>query len=433
MPRTPRPASEGTETTRGSATGTAVAGMTLVTVGAMTANLASYLLHLPAGRWLGPAGYGEFASLLAAQLVLAVPALALQTVVAREAVHGTGAAALRRLGYRCAVLAFVVAMLLVPVVAWALDTSVGGAFGSLVTAPLLVLLAAEQGLLQGRGRFAALSVVLAAAGVAKVVPAVAVLAVGGGPGAALFAGALGTGAVALAASVLVGRTSGGRTEPVPTAGTVLRASQVQLALIALTSLDLLLARMLLDPDSAGLYALGAVATKVAFWLPQAVGVVLYPRMANPAQSAAAVRSALTVLVAIGAVLVAGAAICAPIVPMLVGDAYGPVQSLLWLFALQGACLAVLQGALLSAIAGERTHLALVAWAGLALEAVLMFTVASTLRQFIAVAVGVAAATAAVVAVLALRGAAATRSSTDDAATPSTGESPTNDTAPHRDR
>ncbi|WP_374112282.1 polysaccharide biosynthesis protein [Rhodococcus sp. CH91] len=417
MPRTSRPAPEGSETPYSATTGTAVAGMTLVTVGAMVANLASYLLHLPAGRWLGPAGYGEFASLLAAQLVLAVPALALQTVVARESVHGTGDAALRRLGYRCAALAAVVAMLFVPVVAWALDTSVGGAFGSLVTAPLLVLLAAEQGLLQGRGRFGALSIVLAAAGIAKVVPAVAVLAVGGGPGAALFAGAVGTGAVALAAAVLVGRARGMGGDPVPTAGAVLRASQVQFALIALTSLDLLLARMLLDPEAAGLYALGAVATKVAFWLPQAVGVVLYPRMANPAQSAAAVRSALTLLVSIGAVLVAGAAVAGPIVPMLVGDAYRPVQSLLWLFALQGACLAVLQGGLLSAIAGERTHLALVAWAGLALEAVLMVTVASTLREFVAVAVGVAAVTATIVAVLAVRSAT----------------SATDDTAPHRNR
>lgn len=410
-------------TTRRSGTGTAVAGMTMVTLGAMTANVASYLLHLPAGRWLGPAGYGEFASLLAAQLVLAVPALALQTVIAREAVHGADTAVLRRLGRRCALIAAVVALALVPVVSWALDTSIAGAFGSLVTAPLLVLVATEQGLLQGRARFAALSVVLAAAGIAKVVPAVAVLAAGGGPGSALLAGAVGTGAVAVAATLFVGRgepehpgeperpgkpehPDPGSAPRIPGAAAVLRASQVQLALIALTSLDLMLARMLLDADSAGLYALGAVATKVAFWLPQAVGVVLYPRMANPAESASAVRSALAVLVGLGAALVAAAAICAPIVPLLVGDAYEPVQSLLWLFALQGACLAVLQGALLSAIAGDRTALAGVAWVGLVVEAVLMATVAATVEQFIAVAVGVAAVTAAVVSVLAVRGASA---------------------------
>ncbi|MGN5236666.1 MULTISPECIES: polysaccharide biosynthesis protein [unclassified Rhodococcus (in: high G+C Gram-positive bacteria)] len=405
-------------TLRRSGTGTAVAGMTMVTVGAMIANIASYLLHLPAGRWLGPAGYGEFASLLAAQLVLAVPALALQTVIAREAVHGMGTAVLRRLGYRCALIAAAVAVVLVPVVSWALETSIAGAFGSLVTAPLLVLLATEQGLLQGRARFAALSVVLAAAGIAKVVPAVAVLAGGGGPGPALLAGAAGTGIVAMATAVFVGRSEPGPVSEVaeaptriPGAAAVLRASQVQLALIALTSLDLMLARILLDADSAGLYALGAVATKVAFWLPQAVGVVLYPRMANPAESASAVRSALAVLVGLGAALVAAAAICAPLVPILVGDAYEPVQSLLWLFALQGACLAVLQGALLSAIAGDRTAPAAVAWVGLAVEAVLMATIASTVEQFVAVAVGVAGVTAAVVSVLAVRGAsAATKSS-----------------------
>lgn len=398
----PRP-----QTPRRAATGSAVAGMTMVTVGAMTASLASYLLHLPASRWLGPAGYGEFASLLAAQLVLAVPALALQTVVARETVHGSTAGELRRLGYRCAALAAALAVVLVPVVAWALDTSLAATLGSLVTAPLLVLLAAEQGLLQGRGRFGELSIVLAAAGIAKVAPAVAVLAAGGGPGAALLAGAAGTGVVAVGAALIVGRGDFG---PVPDAphtpglAAVLRASQVQLALIAMTSLDLLLARMMLDADAAGLYALGAVATKIAFWLPQAVGVVLYPQMADPARSGAAVRTALIVLVGLGAVLVAGAALCAPLVPLLVGDAYAPVQSLLWIFALQGACLAVLQGGLLSAIASERTHLAGVAWIGLVVEAVLMTTVASTVQQFVVVAASVAAVTAAVVAVLAVRAA-----------------------------
>ncbi|WP_407819543.1 hypothetical protein, partial [Staphylococcus aureus] len=65
----------------------AAAGVGMVLVGSMTANVASYLLAWLASRWLGPVGYGEFASLLAAQLVLAVPALALQTVVAREAVR----------------------------------------------------------------------------------------------------------------------------------------------------------------------------------------------------------------------------------------------------------------------------------------------------------------------------------------------------------
>lgn len=393
---------------RQSLSGSTVAGMTMVTVGSMTANIAAYLLALPALRWLGPAGYGEFASLLAAQLVLAVPALALQTVVAREVVHGKPTAALRALGYRCAAIVGVVALMLVPIMSWALDTSLAATASALVAAPLLVLLATEQGLLQGAGRFAELSVVLAGAGIAKVAPAVAVLAVGAGPGPTLLAGAAGTGLMAFAARLIAGRRvstadgEGGATTI--GVGTVLRASQVQLALIALTSMDLVIARMVLDSHDAGLYAAGAVATKAAFWLPQAIGVVLYPRMANPEQSAGAVRSALGVLTALGAVLVVGAAVAAPLAPILFGDDYAPVQGILWMFAWNGAALAVLQGALLSAIAGERTHLAIVAWIGLAVEAALFFTVADTVREFITVAVCVATVTAATASLLAVRGA-----------------------------
>jgi O-antigen/teichoic acid export membrane protein len=118
----------------------------------------------------------------------------------------------------------------------------------------------------------------------------------------------------------------------------------------------------------------------------------------------AVRSAIAVLVGLGAVLVAVVAVSAPLVPLLVGEAYQPVQSLLWLFALQGACLAVLQGALLSAIAGERTYLAVIAWIGFAVEMAGMLTLASTVGQFIGVAVTVAASTAVVASVLAVRSA-----------------------------
>ena len=88
----------------------------------MAANLCSYLVHLPASRWLGPAGYGEFAALLQLSLILAVPALALQTVVARQVVRGAGAAQMRALGYRIALGAGVLALVAVPLAAAGLHT-----------------------------------------------------------------------------------------------------------------------------------------------------------------------------------------------------------------------------------------------------------------------------------------------------------------------
>ncbi|OZC51220.1 polysaccharide biosynthesis protein [Rhodococcus sp. WWJCD1] len=381
-----------------------------MTAGSMFANVAAYLLQVLASRMLGVEGYGEFASLLAAQLVLAVPALALQSVVAREVVRGRSSRELRTVGYRCAAVVGVLAVALAPALSAAMDISMAATVSAVIAAPVLVLLAAEQGLLQGRGRFGALSLVLAAAGFGKVAPAVVVLVLGGGPGSVLLATAVGIGAVAVGARWTAGAPVSSVSETKVTVLAVLQASQVQLVLIAMSALDLVLARTLLSSNEAGLYAVGAVASKAAFWLPQAVGVVLYPRMANPLHSAAAVRSALAVVAGLGTVLVIGGALASPLLPLVVGDTYSGVQNYVWLFVLQGACLAVLQSALLWAIAGERTHLAFVAWFALAAEVLLLLFVASTLAQFVIVAAATAAVTMVVVCGLALWGNRVTASS-----------------------
>lgn len=508
----------------------------------MTANVAGYLLQMLASRWLGVSGYSEFASLLAVQLLCAVPALALQNVVARELVRGASVSALRRLQWRCAVIVAVVAAALVPLVTAVLNVGVVACAAALGAAPALVLLSGEQGILQGGRRFRALAIVLGTAGIARVTPALVVLALGGSAAPALWAAALGIiAAAALArytASTPPPRTRptadtgtepsrhdgseppksgiGSRDEPARGAGSgeathgvgsgeatqgvgsgeaahgvgsgeaargvgsggaahevgsgelkrgvgsgeamrrvgsgrstqgvgpdgstrairsegmrganrwvarlwawgvsgaadrgehavgvvpVLRAAQVQAALMALSSADLIVARIVLGEADASRYALGAIAAKIAFWLPQAVGVVLYPRMAQPTHSARAIRDALAVLSGIGIVAVVGAAVAAPVAPLFAGQDYAPIQGLLWLFALQGAILAVLQGALLSAIAVDRTSLAALTWLGLAVELVLMTSFARSVPTLITTAVCVAAATTVLVALIVLR-------------------------------
>ena len=377
----------------GTATRRFLTGAGAVTAGSMLANIAAYLLHLPASRWLGPEGYGAFAALLSAQLLVAVPSLALQAVVARELVRGVSSEALRSLGRRVALLVALVAALAVVPVSLLLDTPVLATAAALVPGPVLCLLATEQGLLQGAERFRALGVVLALAGAGKVVPAVGVLAAGGGVGTALAAGAVGVAAAWLVAGRIVAAGSSfvgssglsdssgflgreaGPLSPGPSSpgvAAVLAAGQVQLVMMALTSVDLLLARALLSPEDAGRYALGAVAAKAAFWLPQAVGTVLYPRMADPAGHRGAVRSAVGVLLGIGAVVVLGAAVAAPLVPVLVGADYQPVAGLLWAFAALGVVLSVLQAFLLATIATNRTVEAGIAWCGLVLTAVVVW-------------------------------------------------------------
>ncbi|MTE14761.1 polysaccharide biosynthesis protein [Nocardia aurantiaca] len=404
----------------------------------MTANVAGYLLQLLASRWLGVAGYSSFASLLAVQMLCAVPALALQNVVAREVVRAASVAAARALALRCAGLVAGLSLALVPVIAAGLKVEVAAAAGALCSAPVLVLLAGEQGILQGGSRFRELAVVLGGAAIVRVAPALIVLAVGGGPAAALWAGAAGVTCATLAARHLADEEADQARRPSPSASEtgaqpmssvsagiggvsamsaperavdrtlgvlpVFRATQVQAALMALSSADLLISRIVLDENDAGRYALGAIAAKIAFWLPQAVGVVLYPRMAQPQHSARAMRSALAVLVGIGAVTVAGAAVAAPLAPLFAGKDYAPIEGSLWLFALQGALLAVLQAALLSAIATDRTAPAAITWIGLGAGIAVMLTCAHSMLSLIITATVTAAVTTLVITGVALRAA-----------------------------
>ncbi|MFR9750462.1 polysaccharide biosynthesis protein [Nocardia sp. 004] len=386
-----------------------VADLTWVTAGAMTANVAGYLLQLLAGRWLGVAGYSEFASLLAIQLLCAVPALALQNVVAREWVRGAGVAALRGTQWRCAVIVAAVAAVLVLPVSRMLNVDPAATAAALGAAPLLVLLSGEQGILQGSKRFRALGVALGAAGTVRVTPALGVLALGGGATLALSAAACGIAAAALLTRMITGSPEaadrpGPERQAVRVTGVlpVLRAAQVQAALMALSSADLIVVRIVLTEADASRYALGTIAAKIAFWLPQAVGVVLYPRMAQPTHSAGAIRAAVAVLSGIGLVAVLGAACAAPLAVLFAGEDYAPIEGLLWLFALHGAVLAVLQGAVLSAIAVDRTSLAVVIWLGLAVEVTLMLLAARSIPSLITTAVSVAVSTTVLVAVLVVR-------------------------------
>ncbi len=272
----------------------------------MVANVCMYLVHLTASaRYLDVSEYGEFAVLLSAMLVLGVPALALQNVIAREVVLGHDERRLRRVGVQTTLCVVALVAVATPLVALLLRTGVLTTLAALAAA-LLALIAAGQGILQGRGEFRTLSWVLAVVGILRAVPIIGAFTTGAGPAGGLLAGTIGAAASVVLVWAVVGKVGapfGGGAEG-PPAGvlSVVRASQVQLVLIVASSVDLLLSPQVLDADSVGVYALGAIATKVAFWLPQAIGVVFYPRLADPARSRVSLRQAVTVVAAVGVLL-----------------------------------------------------------------------------------------------------------------------------------
>ncbi|GED96053.1 polysaccharide biosynthesis protein [Gordonia crocea] len=368
-----------------------------MTVGAMVANIAAYLVALPASRALGAVDYGVFGVVMAAMVIAAAPSMAVQAVIAREVVRGRPG--LTTLGLRAAALvamfSLVAGVVLVPLTRIPMSAAAAG----LVMAPLITVTAAAQGFLQGRGQFHRLGWLLGLVGLLRSGPIIVALGLGAAATGALWAGALGTLAAAGVAWSLL------RISPSDTAkgsvppdahqgntfssgagvGSVLAASQVQLALLVAVSLDLLLARVVLSATDAGVYALGAVATKAAFWLPQAIGTVVYPRLAAPERDSRSLRMALGVVAGIGAVTVVGTWVLSPLVPRIVGEEYRPLTGILWLFAATGAVLSLLALLLLAVIAVRRTTIGLAVWACTALEAVAILGWADSVTSLVAIA------------------------------------------------
>jgi O-antigen/teichoic acid export membrane protein len=140
------------------------------------------------------------------------------------------------------------------------------------------------------------------------------------------------------------------------------------ALFALANLDVVLARHFLDPRQAGLYAVGAMLAKGAFWFPSFVPVIAMPGLADPnRRRRTAALSLATVTVAGLLVTAATAAFGEFVIRLVGGDAYVSLAGRAWLFAATGAMLAVVQLLLYSRLAGEDRHVALPMWLLAALE------------------------------------------------------------------
>ncbi|MEE3849978.1 polysaccharide biosynthesis protein [Gordonia sp. LSe1-13] len=390
----------------------------------MVANACSYAIHLTASRWwLDTAGYSELAVGLSAMLVLTVAALALQAVVARAVVRRADPDRIRRVSVQTTLLVCLLVVVATAPTAWVTSMGVDTTAAALVAAPLLTVIGAGQGVLQGHSHFRLLGWVLAAVGVLRTVPVIGALALGAGPAGALLAGAGGAAAGALVVLAAV-RTAGHTRSSAPAAPggagldllAVARASGVQLVLVVAASIDLLLSRTVLTPEDAGIYALGAIATKVAFWLPQAVGVVFYPGLADPATSRRSLVAAVGVVAAIGAILTLGAGLAGPLVPVLVRPDYEPLVPILWLYAYTGAMLAILQVALLSAIARSATAVSVVTWVVVAVEVAVIVTVVDGIIALASTAAIAATVAAVTTTVLGLRR-ARTRDDAVAAATP----------------
>src|SRR5215218_2371340 len=330
----------------------------LVSVAFLGANALAYAFTVLAARSLAPAAYGELAALLGLLLVGTVPATGLQTAAAlhlgRRNPSGDPAAVGRwhATALAIGVAGTALAVLAAPLVGRLLHVPEPATLAWLAVLLLPhTMIAGYQGLLQGTGRHARLAVVVAVFSAGKLTGGTVGLLVGGSPTAALAGMTAGA-----AAGALVGWGATGRPGLAGGLGTGLRAassaSGALLGFVVLLNLDVLLARHHLPAGQAGEYAVGAIVAKVAFWLPQGVGVVLLPRMADPEHRRRLLTTGLTLVGSVGLCLVLATAVLgSAALPFVGGPAYGgSLGAFSWLFAVLGTLLALAQLLLFSGMA-----------------------------------------------------------------------------------
>jgi O-antigen/teichoic acid export membrane protein len=154
---------------------------------------------------------------------------------------------------------------------------------------------------------------------------------------------------------------------------LLKATQALFALYVLVNIDVLLARIVLTPEESGIYAVGMLVAKIAFFMPQAITVVLFPKMGR--NDSSALRLAVLGTSIIGFFYILVCYFASEFVVNAIGGAnYAELYSEVWLFALEGSLFAVLQVLLYGRIAREDTRVSILLWMGSIVAAVSVWLV-----------------------------------------------------------
>lgn len=370
------------------------------------ANLLSYVLLVAAAAVLAPRGYSQLVAVHGVLLVASVPAVAVQTVAARRTAVGDSAG-LRAATLRVAVVATAATLLLaVPVERFARLPNLGPLLAVTVAVPGLVALGLAQGVLQGRRRFGTLAGIGAASAVARSGGGVVGLVAGHSAVASLAAtaGCL----TLLAVAVWVAVVLPALPHPVSAAGGLggavreaVHATHAHGVFYGLTALDLLLARHVLPPGQAAVYAAGAVLARAALWLPASVAVLAFPALTDPARRRTVLPAAAALVAGAGTVLTLGVLVLSGTAARLVGSGkYPQLADSAWAFALLGTAAAVLQLAVAAGLATRSMLPVTLTWGAAVAETVLVLVrgSAGTVTSVVGSCAG-AVALAAVVAVL----------------------------------
>lgn len=343
----------------------------LVFVGAATliGNGAAYLLSMIAARVLTPAEFGALGALLGLLVIISTVGIATQALTARRvAVAMDDRERVEGEAIRLAVMVGMAIIVAGIIVAWPLgqlfSIPVVAVATGIASIAFVVFGSAALGVAQGREQHAQLSWAFVANGGGRAlggILGVVVLDSVTGVGIGILLGcALGA---AVAYWIICPRTwsrdlSSGVT------GEFAHVLHALFVLFTLTNVDVLLARVFLTEDQSGEYSVGVLLAKIAFFLPNAIVIVLFPKMTS-ANSRRAVYVATALTAAVGLFITSFSYFFGDLViRFLGGTQYPDLGSEAWLFALEGSAFALVQVLLYARLATQDRSAVLTVWVAL---------------------------------------------------------------------
>jgi O-antigen/teichoic acid export membrane protein len=353
---------------------TVTRGLIGVTAAGWLGNIGSYLLLLAAARLLDAADYGELVTLFNLLLVGSVPSFALQAVAARRMATGQADGLWQAglaVGFGAAVLIAASTPLLVAFLH--LPTPAGVLLVAL-SMPGTAVQGLCQGVLQGEQRFGGLAATTFAGITGKSAGGLIGLFAVGGAVPTMLAIWIGV-SVAGALSVLPlpelrrhGRQ--GLRMLRPLLAECGHASHAYGVFLLLSVCDVLLARHVLPSSAAAVYAAGSILTKATLWLPQSVANVLFASLTDTERHHRVFGRAVASIAGLALALVALSWLFGPLAATVVGgDRYPQLGSQIWLFAVLGGCLAVVQFTLVAGLAVRNVAVTALIWLTVAAEVV----------------------------------------------------------------
>jgi O-antigen/teichoic acid export membrane protein len=261
-------------------------------VAVIAANVIALVFTIVFARVLGATDYGSLATLMSAFIILMVPGSALQVAVARDvsaaiaAGDGDAGAGVRRWVGRLllgAVAVAVVAVLLRDVLAAILNVDQEwGAAAVPVTAVLWMALSVERGALQGFQRYKLVAWSIIAEAGARLCFALLLVAAGLDVTGAFLGAALAFLAVgALLAVPLARQLPDAEGHPLRVLLRGAGAPVLALTLLfVLQEVHVIVVKHEADGDTAGAYAVAAVAAKAIVWVAVGLGMYLLPETAR---------------------------------------------------------------------------------------------------------------------------------------------------------